>query len=611
MRKGALGAVVALFIGVMGLPAGATHGGDVLVSNGSVDPFAGNKQNEPGMAVDANHPNVMVAGSNDEIDLEDCNAGADNTCPFTDGVGVSGVYFSFDSGDNWTQPTYTGYSARNCVGAPGGSDDPPSADSCDPMENGPIGTLPKYDENGLVADGDPAMAFGPRPGPNGFSWANGSRLYYATLASNFPGRQEFKGFEAIAVSRTDNVVAAAANDEDAWKKPVIVSKQNSALFSDKEQIWADNVEISPHFGNAYVCFAAFRGGPGTSQPLIVATSRDGGSSWASRQVSPATNNTSSKNGFGRSGCTVRTDSDGVAYVFYYQFGSGLPGTGAQMLVRSFDGGDHWSRPQRLFTAVDTCNAFEPSIGRCVMDGVAGARSDLSPAPSVDIANGAPTGADATDEIVLTWVDGRDGLNREHVMYTQKPKNGPWARPQEVETPGDRGFYSAPAISPDGTDAWLVYNAFTTPYQPTTSTPRSLIAVMKHADVNADGSLGPWTTMHRSPPGDPRSSSQNNLAAEFLGDYVYAVATRSYAAAVWNDSRRGGVCEAVNQYRQDLHEYSEQTGIAVGRESKKDRAMGIEPTAPEDAPTAPAVQQECPPNFGNSDIYGGSYAEPAP
>jgi len=210
-------ALAALVMLALAAPAFAFNP-DTRVSIGSpTSPFSQNKQNEPAIAIDANHPNILVAGANDNIDMEACNAGADNTCPFTNGVGGSGVYFSFDNGTSWTQPTYTGYSARfginnSCLGVVG-----PDA-GCTP-EVGSIGTLPWYYENGLVSDGDPAVAFGPVPDQSGhFSWANGSRLYYANLTSNFSAErseQAFKGFEALAVSRTDDVEAAAAGDKSA------------------------------------------------------------------------------------------------------------------------------------------------------------------------------------------------------------------------------------------------------------------------------------------------------------------------------------------------------------------------------------------------------------
>ena len=612
-RVAVLAGALAVAFAVQAMPAAQAFNPDTRVSIGSpLGPFSQNKQNEPAIAVDQAHPNILAAGANDNIDMELCNAGPDNDCPFTEGVGGSGIYFSTDSGTTWTQPTYTGLSARGCVGAPGDADPP-----CEPVV-GPIGTLPNYAENGLVADGDPALAFGPAPGPGGFSYANGSRLYYANLTSKLAGSNAFAGFEAIAVSYTDDVAGAIAGDNDAWSDPVIASKQNAALFSDKEQVWADNAESSRFFGNVYVCYAGFRSIPSVSQPLFVLTSRNGGDTWSQKQVTPATNNIHSPNGFGRSGCTVRTDSDGTVYLFDYRFAFNALGSapGKIEMIKSNDGGHTWTRPQVLFTVLDGCEYFEPSIGRCVMDGVGGARDDLMPSPSIDISNGAPTGADATDRIVLTTTE-QKALNDEEVLFSTSPEGGNGFTPLvNITRPGDRGYYSAPSISPNGTDAWVVYNAFLEPFKDSAEGPtndRPLVGVVLHADISG-GVVGAFSEVHRGASGDARASSQNNLAAEFLGDYVYAVATRTYGAAVWNDVRAGADCPDIDEYRQELHEEAVESGARTadaeeprGAEEREQRGKKTQ----EEEAEAPDVQAVCPAAFGNSDIFGGSYPDPTP
>ncbi|MBO0828174.1 MAG: hypothetical protein J2P24_10385, partial [Streptosporangiales bacterium] len=231
------------------------------------------------------------------------------------------------------------------------------------------------------------------------------------------------------------------------------------------------------------------------------------------------------------------------------------------------------------------------------------------------ANGAPTGADATDQIVDAWTDGRDGLNHEHVFVsTSTDRGGTWTSPRSVETPGDRGYYAAPAFSPNGTDAWLVYNAFTTPFRNDSTSPRALVGVVKHADVSGGGAVGAFTTVHRGASGDPRGSAQNDLAAGFLGDYVYAAATRGYGAAVWNDVRDAADCPAVDTYRQALHDEAvatgQQTAEAEEPRGTEEALRGSQPVQQPEA-EAPDVQLVCPATFGNSEIFGGSFADPTP
>jgi hypothetical protein len=592
---------LAAALSVVALAGATPSGSDTRVTIGSPPtPFPQNKQNEPAAVVNPIDPSIAAAGVNEEMDLEACNNRSDVTCPFTFGIGTSGIYFSDDGGSSWMQPEYTGLTARDCLGVVGTHPELP-ADNCDPHE-GPIGTLPRYFESGLISDGDPAVGFGPQRGANGvFSWDAGWRLYYANLTSSL-GPSPLKGFEGIGVSRLDseNYAAAKAGDNSAWMAPVIATRQNAALFSDHEMLAVDDAsDTSKFFGNVYVCSAAFRGtaevlgkGNAAPEPIVVSASSDGGDTWKTTQLSQAVNNNQLN---GRQDCAVNTDSDGNVYVFWDGIDTAAR-TLAIFMARSSDGGKSFQRPARVVTHIDETGIVDPESGDLTFDGAAGARDGSF--PTVDIANGAPTGEDATDQIVLAWSNGptpsdaHPGPNEQVRVMWSRNHGDSWTSAGVASPASDRPDFPAIAISPDGSDAYLTYMSFLQPWQSTTATPRLFQGVVRHADVDpATGAIGAWSDLHRAPTGDARGSSANALVDEFLGDYDYAFATNDAVLAVWNDARNAADCAVIDAYRQDILD-----GTAAGDATD---------------PTRPAPNNDCPDTFGNTDIFGGSYADPTP
>jgi hypothetical protein len=555
-----LAALVLLLL--VAVPAMGYVSGDTLVNTGSgPSPFPVNKQNEPVIAVNPMDPSVMVAGANEEID----NAPAvGNNTSFTPGVGDSGVYFSFNSGETWMQPTYTGWSAR--TGTP---------------QVGPIGTLPWYYERRLVSDGDPLVTFGPQPKNGTFSWSNGVRLYYSNLTSNFAtvrSEQAFRGYEAIAVSRFDDPTASRVTVQGNWKPPVIVSSRTSSVtFSDKESLWADNAATSKYFGNVYVAWVSFRsnGGGGAPEPVLFSRSRNGGATWsAPKAVTAAADSNANP---GRQGVQVRTDSHGVVYLFWEGYDAKTKSS-VQYMERSFDGGASFSRP-RIVAMVTDVGVLQPS-GYAYFDGVQGARTDSY--PIVDVANGAPSGENATNLIAMSWADARQGLNHEEALVqVSKDRGLTWSMPVNAAESTDRPDFPSIAISPNGKDVYLTYDGFLDPFRVNLTDSRLFQGVVRHADVT-DGTIGDWTTFHRGVSGDARASSANALSDEFLGDYNWIVATDDFAAAVWNDARNASLDQGVLDYRASLL-----TSIPL----------------PKPAPTVAT--------FGNTDIYGTVILDPTP
>jgi hypothetical protein len=110
----------------------------------------------------------------------------------------------------------------------------------------------------------------------------------------------------------------------------------------------------------------------------------------------------------------------------------------------------------------------------------------------------------------------------------------------------------------------------------------MLGVVRNAEA---ANLEAWTTLHRGADGDARGSSANGLTSEFLGDYNYAVATRDFGAAIWNDSREASDCPAIDAFRQSIVD-----GTPI---------------------TRPAPQVDCLDTFGNTSHFAGVYDDPTP
>jgi len=125
-------------------------------------------------------------------------------------------------------------------------------------------------------------------------------------------------------------------------------------------------------------------------------------------------------------------------------------------------------------------------------------------------------------------------------------------------------------------------AFTSPFETTTANPRPEHGVLRTASVDSNGVPTGWTTVYDGPTGDARGTSQGRiLYNEFLGDYVYAIATRTYGAGVWTDTRDATDCPAMDVWRQQSHDSG---GLVF---------------------PAPWPLGDCRAHFGNNDIHSAT------
>ena len=505
--------------------------------------FPTNKQNEPTIAVNPTNRNLLIAGSNDEQRQPPCGPGPvrgatalANDCSFFPGVGTSGVYTSNDGGHTW-------------------------------INRGMLDDQTSWQQSPFVSDGDPVIVYGPRPDANGgFSYSNGVRAYYATLASYKPGQSPYppqKAPELLVVSHSDD-------DGATWSAPVVATvKNNPNDFNDKESLWVDKRSSSPYFGRLYISWTEFRSARGPAEPIMVAVSTDGANSFsAPKQLSPAGNN---RTGNGRQGSALRSGPDGSVYVAWEQ-GS------AQVVSFSRDGGSTWSKEVVIGAVAD------------ISDPIPGANFRTDSFLSIAADPGA-----SSSTLYAAWVN-RTANGGRVVVSTSVNKGATWSALETIST-GVEGyaFFQGLDVAPNGrTD--IGYQALIAANPGTFGTGNATIDswyVSKPASGN-------WSAPIKvsSASSDPAASAQNNLARQFFGDYNTLVSANERAWFIYTDTRNGVGCPEVDLYQHVI------LGTAVVRSDMADRVaarMGQDPYSHEPG-TKPAPQQHCGSQFGNSDVY---------
>lgn len=482
----------------------------------AADHFPQNKQNESPMAVNPLDANNAITGANDEIQEPDCTTAADGSsnCPFAPGVDTSGVYWTTDGGANWNQTILDWY---------------PSA--------------------GMTSDGDPVVAFGPKPdGNGGFTYANGARAYFGSLA----GSPDFgPNQELVAVSYSDDKGAS-------WSGPVVATtRTNPVNFNDKIAIWADSNPESPFFGNVYVSWTLFTGNfPSPSfgreanvylpEPIMIARSTDGGLTFGKPiQLSAAHNNGAVG---GRQGSEIRTAPNGDVYVFW---DDAMFQRSAQVAARSTDGGRTFSRPFLVAYKNDVPGVFP------------GASFRTNSFPMADI--------DANGNLYVVWPDYTNG--HAVVKLAKSTDEGAnWTVSTAADVAGRSAFYPAVAVS--GDNVFIGFNAIDD--VPAGTDPGAgVVFYDAYYVLSTDGGANFGAqAMISAKPSDPDVSTANSLTAQFIGDYNGAAASPDGSFWFsWTDTREGATCEAVDAWR-----------------------------ASNFTTTKPNIYDDCPTDFGNSDIF---------
>jgi BNR repeat-like domain len=311
---------------------------------------------------------------------------------------------------------------------------------------------------------------------------------------------------AAAGAISEIQVSTSTDGGATWNAPkTLIRDETSLNFNDKQSITGDWTRA----GYAYATW--IRGAfPGDNQSLVAnahafsyrgqpmfSRTTDGGQTWSTPQ--PMTNQNIYAQGNQIVVLPDGTLVDVFAALFKGAGGQPNPNQVFEAVIRSKDGGLHWSAPVKiapLGTALltDPDNPNPTSLDQTVRAG------DFLPDIAVDHTTGA---------IYVVWADGL-GTSVNNVVFSKSTDGGGhWSTPRAIDqTPGPHAFNGTVEVTADGTVAILYYDF-------RNNTPAPGLPTDVWLTHSTDGGAT-WEEQHVTGPFDMKQAPV--ARGFFLGDY---------------------------------------------------------------------------------------------
>ena len=368
------------------------------------------------------------------------------------------------------------------------------------------------------------------------------------------------------------------------------------MFSDKEQIWADNAESSPYFGNVYVCNVGFRGNGRAREPVLLARSTDGGDTWTTRQLTAATNN--ARPAVARGAPSAPTAGAGLRALRDFDK---QRGTGVIAQVRSTDGGH--VRPPASGRGHRRHRSARPGPGPVHHRRRRRCADQHLPEPGHRERRAQRRGRHRPDRADLVR------RPRGHEPGAGVPAHVHRSRavvPRRGRQESHRANQPAVAISPDGRRGLPRLQRYLRPWQSTTARNRPMLGVVRQANVDpATCGRGVATPCTGARP------ATRAVQCERSGSRSSSVTTTTPSRPGRPAMRCGTTCERGRLPG------DRRVPAGPGRRRHLGRRPAVRPgrrpgrpggccRGPDAAGRSSGPEWECPANFGNSSIWGGTF-----